>query len=221
MTDTLVRPTSATNKRRKRWGTAALVAASLVVAVGIVGIWSAQRDDPIADPPEIASVLHYFSVADAGDLAALNALRSEEVAANDPIRDQMLINLNNRTVVEECSSSGPAPGGGQLVTCQTTDINDFHGPAGIELPVLRTLTVAGDGTILADHAEVNFDEGSRYATQFWIWLRNSYPDVYAEIEPWDLQSMPGWRTDPADALVALDYVGEFIAQSEEYPISGE
>ncbi len=57
--------------------------------------------------------------------------------------------------------------------------------------------------------------------RFWIWLRNAHPDVYVETSLWDLQSRPGWRTDPAHPLIAVQHVDEFIAQSDDYPLEVE
>jgi len=49
-------------------------------------------------------------------------------------------------------------------------------------------------------------------------MRDEYPDVYASIQPADLGSLPGWRRDPADMAVAIQYVEEFVAQSDIYPV---
>jgi hypothetical protein len=75
-----------------------------------------------------------------------------------------------------------------------------------------------------------------YAVAFWKWLEQEHPDVYTKIKPagrtgngsgvdghlpgeglWQSQSSREGR-DPGDMLIALQYVDEFIAQSDDYPI---
>ncbi len=49
--------------------------------------------------------------------------------------------------------------------------------------------------------------------------RLGYSDVYKEIRPVDFESLPGWQRDPSDMLIAVQYVDEFVAQSDDYPIN--
>lgn len=46
-----------------------------------------------------------------------------------------------------------------------------------------------------------------------------YPDVYQQIEPVGPFDLPGYRTEPGDMLVALEYITEFVAHAADYPLS--
>jgi len=51
-------------------------------------------------------------------------------------------------------------------------------------------------------------------------LSDTYPDVYEDIDPGFITySGPGFQTqNPEHMLIAVEYVAEFVAQSDIYPL---
>lgn len=108
---------------------------------------------------------------------------------------------------------------GDRVACPFTLRNEFHGPAGLwfEVPEL-TFSFADDGLIGslgANSWEIAGDLGD-YNSAFDAWLGETHPDVHANFGP---------RVEGEDGLpsaddmpVALQYVDEFVAQSDKYPL---
>lgn len=97
--------------------------------------------------------------------------------------------------------------------------NDFTGPGGLVDTMTDTFVLTDIGKInlrIQAHDNPFFEQFNR---AFWDWLTVAHPDVYADITPIDNESLPGWDRDPDDMLTALEYVDEFIAQSDMYPIS--
>jgi len=50
----------------------------------------------------------------------------------------------------------------------------------------------------------------------------AHPEVHADIAPLDVEGLPGAGElggEPDDMLVTLEYVDEFVAQSDDYPIN--
>ena len=61
-----------------------------------------------------------------------------------------------------------------------------------------------------------------YHRAFFNWLSERHPDVHQEIGPSvgsPIWSLPGYASGDADhMLVALEYVDEFVAESDVYPL---
>ena len=72
-------------------------------------------------------------------------------------------------------------------------------------------------SIGADHWEVAGDP-SEYWTAIDAWLSETYPDVHAGFGP----RVEGEEALPSaeDLAIALEYVDEFLASSEVYPLDG-
>jgi len=68
--------------------------------------------------------------------------------------------------------------------------------------------------IFASNRRDNFNRA------FHQWLSDTHPDVYAEMDPRYISGNgPGFDTEnPEHMLVAIDYVEEFVAQSNTYPL---
>ena len=224
--------------QKKRRLVALGTAFAVVAAVAGIAIWLSSLGDrgddvtlarpaspvttePPTVPPPIAAVEAAIDAYNAGDVDGW-------VAAFDPGAEEaqpeawgyffeILMNANQQlVVVEPCRviSAGPS-----VVECTLAVTDDFHGPAGISdtAPAqfhlndqLRITEWANNGDCCAAQFAFN--------TAFHQWLRASHFEVYAQIQPNDIESLPGFRTDPADMGIAIQYVEEFVAQSNIYPI---
>ncbi len=121
------------------------------------------------------------------------------------------------TITGEC---GPA-GNPQRILCPATLANDFMAPAGLRwtIPQLRIL-FSDDGQVVAidaNHWEIAGDPED-YFEAFDSWLADAHPEVHAAFGP----RVDGWGLLPGaqDMPTALEYVDEFLAQSDVYPLSG-
>jgi len=108
---------------------------------------------------------------------------------------------------------------GDRVSCPFTLKNEFHGPAGLwfEVPAL-TFGFAEDGLISslgADSWRIAGDLGE-YNSAFDTWLGEAHPDIHASFGP-RVEGEDGLPS-AQDMPVALEYVEEFLAQSDVYPL---
>lgn len=131
--------------------------------------------------------------------------------------DEIFMNANHQNeVVEPCQliASDPA-----VVECKLSMFDDFHGPAGISGTAPAQFRLNDQLKLIewTDNQDC-CDRQRAYTRAFNNWLRDSHPDIYEQIRPGDLESLPGFRTDPADMAIAIQYVAEFIAQSDTYPL---
>lgn len=118
------------------------------------------------------------------------------------------------TIDGECSELS-----GDRMACPFTLLNEFHGPAGLwfEVPGL-TFDFADDGLISrmsADTWHIAGDMGD-YNSSFDAWLAESHPEVHASFGP-RVEGEDGLPS-AEDMPVALEYVEEFLAQSDVYPL---
>lgn len=121
------------------------------------------------------------------------------------------------TITGECTNGATVN-----VSCPFTLVNDFHGPAGIffTVPGLaftfdEDLQIASMGTSYWEHAQ----DPAVYNAAFDAWLAEAHPDVHASFGP-RVEGEDG-LPNPDDMPTALQYVDEFIEQSDEYPVGSD
>lgn len=118
-----------------------------------------------------------------------------------------------------------------VVTCSIFVEDDFHGAGGLTSNGIATFYFDGSG-LITDMGSTTYEdtngnccpEWAAFSDAFHRWLQDAHPDVYAEIGPkagTPLWYLPGFASGNADhMLVALQYVDEFVAQSDDYPLGG-
>ena len=120
------------------------------------------------------------------------------------------------TITGECRLTGASTG----ITCPMELRNEFHGPAGLYfvVPEMRLMfNGAGELTgVTADDYEIAGDP-AEYNAAFDAWLAEAHPEVHASFGP-RVEGENG-LPNPEDMPTALEYVDEFIAQSDIYPLS--
>lgn len=202
-------------------------AAVLVLVVGLASWAVIAGDDDGAVASEVSVALAFYETRNNGDIDGHLELFSEDATGRvGPTSLQVLVNMNSQTeFVEPCRLLEPSPASGLArVVCKVSATSDFHTPGGIQM--IRTgsfqITDAGKIDIVAE----SFDSPSAtessffaYNRAFWQWLDLAHPDVADVITPVDGESMPGWPNEPEHVPTALDFVDEFIAQSDVYPLS--
>lgn len=229
---------------RHRWLVPALAGAATVIIAIVVGVAlfggndepDVTNDGPQPSPtetttpaeaalPEVAVVMSSYEAMNNGDIDGYLALFTEEAAARERREFlQVLVNMNQQSeLAEPCRLIEPTPAGEARVACTATLSDDFHGPGGLTATVAETFVVTDTGEIsLRFTTEENFDGILEFNLAFGEWLMVAYPEVHADIAPLEAGRIPGageLDDEPDDMLVALEYVDEFVAQSDDYPIN--
>lgn len=229
---------------RKRWLFPALAgAATVIIAIVVTFALLSGDDEPdvtnnapqpsptettiaadVTVAPEVAAVVSSYEAMNNGDIDGYLALFTEEAAVEGRDFLQVLVNMNSQSEsAEPCRLIEPTPSGEARVSCTVTFSDDFHGPGGLTTTVTETFVVTdADKISLRFTAEGNFELNFAFNAAFWEWLMVAHPEVHADIAPLGEDGLPGagdLRGEPDDMLVALEYVDEFVAQSDDYPIN--
>ncbi len=233
MTNTQIRtsePTESTGNRRP-W----LIGAAAAVIVLMTGgsIWAitatnnSDEDPPAPDTvgqvePEIAAVLSAIDAYNAGDREAWAAAQANGELGDV---DAIMMNANNQLEVDESSCRIAATSDTRVVvSCDITARDDFYGAGGItdSATFEYALNDALEIIDLSDHLYEDESgeccpELSAFNLAFHDWLRTEHPEVHDEIG--NASSIPGFGKDPDHMLIALEYIDQFVAQSDDYPLA--
>jgi hypothetical protein len=132
--------------------------------------------------------------------------------------EQILMNAQQQwEIVDPCHATGEDGSGGTSVECELKDINDFWGVGGISDTRFQLFWVNAEGLITNTNS---FSSGNRdiFNQAFHQWLGDTYPGVDYGLGAIS-RSGPGFDTqDPDHMLIAVDYVEEFVGQSDVYPL---
>ena len=226
--------TSRDDSRRNRrlWigGLAAAAAAAVLVVVGFVV--ATGDDDPTVEvgPPTVAEsddlltqrtavieeATRLYSEGRLDDLDGLLADGLGFTGARRPLVESVVAANDQWTLEGPCQASPTA------VFCPMAFGDDFHGAGGLEVrgnvsfrfneanKIREVDIVQMDGFLAYDA----FDKA------FATWFAENHPEAAAEYGPFlrvDIDSDP-YMPDAEDMVTALQYVDEFVAQSDKYPI---
>lgn len=182
-----------------------------------------------SDVDSIAVVMSSFEAWNEGDFAGWLAYYADNDDDDDRIFSASVMNSNETITLEgECREVSESDRG-TSVECPVSVADDFHGAGGLFSTAEMSFLVADDG-LIADSSSGTYQDESgdccpdwqAYHSDFFEWLESAHPEVYDEIGPSD--GIPSWYLpgvasgDPEHMLVALDYVDEFVAQSDKYPL---
>ncbi len=123
-------------------------------------------------------------------------------------------------IVDPCQVKGDTASGDTVVECLIKDVNVFWGVGGISDTEIQTFTVNTDGLITDYRNIYASSRRNAFNRAFHQWLSDTYPEVYSEMGFGSISSNgPGFdRKNPELMVVAVEYVEEFVAQSEKYPL---
>lgn len=215
----------------RSWVFAAAAAALTVLIVGAVLVVDRMREDSSALPPAgsgpVTVVASAYEALNSGDIDAwLDHFRDDALVFGRPkdrlgVVFRVLAAVDYRTdVVEPCRLGEPGSGSGTTVECVIEETDAFHAAGGLSVTKREVFTVDSAGRISgAEAAVLSLTHPGNYVFNqaFFDWLRVSYPDVHAEIRPPLTTHLP---ENPDHMRTAMDYLDEFIAQSERYPVGG-
>jgi hypothetical protein len=214
-------------------------AAGLLVAVLVLagcGDDDADQSDPpavsadheeVADPA-IAVVVSALDAKNSLDLErwlmAFEGGRRSEIPLH---AEEILMNANQQwALVDPCQVTRENADGDTVVECLISNTDDFWGTGGIFDTRAFEFSVNPDGLITSEVGltpnEIGFSSDRRDAfnQSFHLWLRDTHPDVFAEMGlGFTSSNGPGFDArDSTHMLVAVDFVEEFVAQSDTYPL---
>ncbi len=213
----------------------ATAALALIVGLGTWAVIGGGGD--AAAETEVDVVLLANEARNRGDLDAYHArltgvaLSEETFSGGEP---DAMDYANSTTELFGCGVV-LAPTGESIVECLSISTDDFYSTGGIVDSQTATFLVTEDGKIRSQHSVGNEGdipweetEFGMFNFAFWSWLMEAHPTVFGEIGPTpiNLSNIPGLddpflsdRHQPEEMLVAIQYVDEFVAQSDVYPLS--
>lgn len=228
MTETTIREINpAPTEGQSRWRPVSIAAAiTLLVGLLAVSFFLNNRSDVAV---EIRSIESAIAAYNDGDVETWVAAWDPTAQGIQPLSwgyfFEIFMQANEQmTIVEPCAIVGEAStesGQPVIVECLISYRDDFHGPAGVNLETeVSRFTLNTDGLITRweDGRECCLAEQA-FTSAFNIWLRDTHTDVYESIQLYDMGSLPRFSSDPANMAIAIQYVEEFVAQSDVYPLS--
>lgn len=194
----------------------------------------------LAPETAVDAVLTANEARNRGDIDAYKAALTPKAADDEATSNlsQAMSYANATRELDGCrvigNASVVAGAGAVVVECSFTSRDDFYGAGGILESGTATFVVTADGKISegeteSRQAETPWEESDMgmFNATFFSWLEGAHPAVFARIQPEGfepanipgLSFFPGDTRDPAEMLIALEYVAEFVAQSDVYPLS--
>jgi hypothetical protein len=227
-----------------RLWTTPLAAAIVVIVLGVavVVVNQANQDSvPLAGADDASEATEAFKAVEAaylafntGDPAWVEVrLRGSFFESQEDedglLSDQLALwpdyqAANPHLEVSGCASQGhgewpdivdegvPAPTGYYFI-CEATKTDSLYDVAGVQLSETHHWVV-DDGEVVAVKGSGGGTEPDAFLDAFQSWLWQTHPEVAGELVPFF--SNP--EHDPGSIPTALEYVEEFVAQSDTYPL---
>jgi hypothetical protein len=187
----------------------------------------------------VPAVLAAIDARNRGDSEAyLESLAGDELAVAQGTPDELSVIMgyaNQTTELIDCQVTGIHTLGWTIVECGVILRDDFFGAGGIVVSGTATSYVTDNDKINTfstfwDEADLPWEETqlAMFNFAFFTWLMEAHPTVFEAIGPIpeELGSIPGVDNtimgdphEPEEMLIALEYVAEFVAQSDLYPLN--
>ena len=215
--------TSVPKSSRRGWLIAAAAAVAVLVAGGlfVIAIPGSETAAPPAGTDPVAVVNSAYDSLNDGDVGGwmehYTADTFDEQVAD--LYEVLAVAGHRKEALEPCREIGETPGGEAQVECSILEVNDFQGAAGITLTLREVFVVNADSRISsADVTVVSMVQPGYYAfaQSFWDWLLVAHPEVHAANRPQLTTHLPD---SPDQMRVALEYLDEFLAQSDVFPVT--
>lgn len=223
-----------TRRPRTPWIISAAAMLIAVVAIGALIFTMGGSDDAATEPTApvtttraiatdeaaIDVVLASVAARNNGDIDAWMAtLGGEElsgVVAYPDLFESYFAAKSNVTILEPCKVIGVGLIGETIVQCETSYSDDFLGAGGVLERGASLFYVLDSKVERWEDGMVTNDPGD-FTSQFWAWFHDTHPDEARAVgAPSDIRAL-----ETADGMTtALQYVDEFVAQSDAYPIGG-
>jgi hypothetical protein len=114
---------------------------------------------------------------------------------------------------------GAEPDGATNFVCTVEQTSDWLDPAGLSGETLMTFLIGKDQRLQWWGNEGLAQNAFAFNSGFYRWLEDTHPDVYEQVNPQTHSSFPGYMRLPSSMTLALEYVDEFVAQTDDNPVS--
>lgn len=190
---------------QRGWLRPSTAAASILAATLVV---SACGSSEVAGPSGVVG--DFIELTTSGEHVAALDLATPETAASQRDFSEALEVWNLRSeLTEPCEATESA------VWCVFSDVTDFHKAGGVSPYTVTVGFVVNDAGLISgmDFSISEWESVIQpFNFDFWIWIRNAHPEAELEFAPM------GSTFNAERARIALEYVDEFVAQSDVYPI---
>ncbi len=181
-------------------------------------------------PEEIDLVLQSIEAWNAGDFDSWLEFLAP-ISEDEQLFPRSLMNANEQIeVTAPCAIVGE-DADSVSVECPVYVEDDFHGAGGLASDGTMTFVVNRSGQIV-DRSSTAYQEDNglccprweAFHIAFYRWLEQAHPEVYDDIGPWSGNVFhrvwpPGFASrNPEHMKIALEYVDDFVAQSDVYPL---
>ncbi len=224
MQTTTVRPTEGRTPKRLPALALASVLLAVVAALGIVTL--VRNDTSAAFERRVEIIEEQAAAYSSGDMEAWvsyyaenapiyngNFLVGPRMTSTQTWFRSFMVANDQWTITGDCEEAGS-----DAVTCPMLRRDDFHGAGGLEAEGSITFTFDEDDRITSFSMSpaperVLQAQYTPFDQAFDAWLEQAYPEVHAGF------GVPVFTIQPNadDMPTALEYVDEFVAQSDEYP----
>ncbi len=199
---------------RVRPALAFAIGLALVVALGAIGavLISDDGSDVAAPTSGLEAAEQYVALRTAGDTVATLELMTPAAVEEERNFMHALEAMNIRgTQVMPCRENRSGD-----YECELAEENDFLQVVGLS-PWNATFTLEVTDDYLIDEVDTDTDIFLSI-NDFWIrfrnWMDETHPEDSARMEG----SLPQGSLDGDDARIALEYIDDFVAQSDVYPL---
>ena len=157
-------------------------------------------------------VEEFIDLRSSGQLVASLELATAEFANSERDYQAGFEAWNARAeLVEPCEELPPL-----AFRCVLLRTNDFFAAGGLGPSETRILISFNEANQISDlnFGSSDFDNTSRFHNSFLSWLRDAHPEEAAGMGATLMNDL-----NAENAQIALQYVDEFVAQSDNYPIN--
>jgi len=170
-----------------------------------------EPDTTVGSPQAV--VEEFIELRTSGQVVPSPDLATADVAGSQDFAGGLEVWKLSGELTEPCKQTA------SLFRCVLSEQNDFHAAGGLgpwTAPLILTVNEAGlissiEASIVEWESTIN-----PFNTRFMDWFGLAHPEVAAQ-----MSGAPMSNTfNPEDAGLALEYVDEFVAQSDDYPIDG-
>jgi len=170
-----------------------------------------EPDTTVGSPPAV--VEEFIELRTSGQAVASLDLATADVADDQDFAGGLEVWNLSGELTEPCKETFSG------FRCVLSEQNDFHAAGGLgPWTAPLTLTVNEAGLISAINASIVEWRStiSPFNARFMAWFGLAHPEVAAQMSGAPMSD----TFNPEDARLALEYVDEFVAQSDDYPIDG-
>lgn len=176
---------------------------------------------PVLGAAEIAAIESAYGARTDGDIETwIGSLGGDELAASIEWRLQLEADIaagQQFSFLEPCTYEGVEGGNVTLINCRIRMSDAVTGPSGIYQEGLSTFHIDRDLRIVGWDDNLTSNDPGDFVQGLVSWMQEVHPDEASQLTITDPTDW--FMRTPADVAIVLQFVDEFVAQSDEYPLT--